>query len=112
MAKAGKPSLVVRPKDSRTTITMLETKNVTIHAVGSASNSPQAGCAVPSGARSHRAISARLHFGPHRRAALDLVGAQEPEDVLVLQVLDPDLAGGASFASSANAGSASFTGNG
>ena len=40
VAKTGKPSLVVVPNESSTTITMLETKNVTIHAVGSASSGP------------------------------------------------------------------------
>ena len=38
--KTGRPSFCVRPKESSTTITMLETKKVTIQAVGSASSVP------------------------------------------------------------------------
>src|SRR6478735_8786508 len=91
----GKPSLVVRPNESRTTITMLETKNVTIHAVGSASSHPHRDvrCAdreARFATAASAAISAGLHFGPRRRAALGLLGTEEAEDVLVLQVGDLD----------------------
>src|SRR5689334_7664970 len=80
-------------------IARLTTKNATIHAVGRASSQPQSRVrwAERAGAASRvssgTAISARLHLGPHRGTALDLVGVEEPEDVLVLQVGDLDVAG-------------------
>src|SRR4051794_41916213 len=82
---------------------MLETKNVTIHAVGRASRAPQS--RVRCGERRRRACcsgrattsvatSAGLHFGPGRGAPLNGVVVEEPEDGGVLQVGHVDVAGG------------------
>ena len=119
MAKTGKPSLVVRPNDSRTTITMLETKNATIQAVGSASSAPHSrvrcagrgrSVAGSIGCRSPRQLAfTSVHIAarrwtssvPSRRKTFSF----SRSEISTLQA-------GTSLASSANAGSASFTGNG
>ena len=116
MANTGKPSLVVRPNDSRTTITMLETKNVTIQAVGRASSQPHSDvrCADRRGRSTLSTVATQLALtsvhiaarrwtssAPRRRKTFSF----SRSEISTLQA-------GTSLVRSANAGSASFTGNG